>query len=199
MSLLVGRIVTRVAVEHPQYSNEQISKALASLAGTCLLVFGLLRLDFIIELIPHVAIAAFVTGASATISISQTPVMLGITGIDTREPPYKVLINTIKALDRCTTDAAVGLTALILLHAIKWFCSHMALRQKHRQRMWEIISAVRMTFVIVLYTFMSWLVHKDLPLKMSKFRILGPVPTGKPPCFSSFATSWEASPDGIAK
>lgn len=178
ISLLVGRIVAKVETGMPSIAPEQTAKTVSFLAGLALLVFGLLRLDWLIELIPHVAIAAFVTSAAITISLGQLPAVLGITGVNTRDAPYKVLVATCKALPRTTVDAAVGLSALFLLQLIKSFCVRMGERQKHRSKLWATISSIRMTFVILLYTLISFVVNRGLSAKEARFRILGPIPTG---------------------
>ncbi|KAL8414331.1 hypothetical protein RB594_005525 [Gaeumannomyces avenae] len=178
ISLLIGRIVAKVQAEMPGLPAEEASKTVSLLAGFALLGFGLLRLDWLIELIPHVAIAAFVTSAAITISLSQLPAVLGITGVNTRDAPYKVFIATCKALPRTTVDAAVGLSALFLLQLIKSFCARMGERQKHRSKLWATISSIRMTFVILLYTLVSFIVNRGLSASEARFRILGSVPTG---------------------
>ncbi|CCF45781.1 sulfate permease SutA-Penicillium chrysogenum [Colletotrichum higginsianum] len=99
VSLLVGKVSARVLEEHPgEFRPEEISKTLAFLAGAVLLVFGLLRLDWVVEFIPHVAISAFVTAAAITITLSQVPSLLGIDGVDSRAAAYRVFIDTARGL-----------------------------------------------------------------------------------------------------
>ncbi|QBZ59493.1 hypothetical protein PoMZ_04454 [Pyricularia oryzae] len=179
VSLLVGKIIEAARAENPEFAPEEVSKTIAALSGCFLLVFGMLRLDWLIEFIPHVAIASFVTGASVTITISQMPTVLGIADkINTRDAPYAVFVNTCRALPKATVGAAVGLTAILILHVIKSFCARMAVKQKHKAKMWDTISSIRMTFVILLYTLISFIVNRGLSPEEAKFKILGPVPTG---------------------
>ncbi|GKT85703.1 LOW QUALITY PROTEIN: sulfate permease 2 [Colletotrichum tofieldiae] len=153
VSLLVGKVSAKVLEEHPgEFQPEEISKTLAFLAGAVLLVFGLLRLDWVIEFIPHVAISAFVTGAAITITLSQVPSLLGIDGVNSKAAAYRVFIDTAQGLPRAKLDAAIGLTALVLLAAIKWYCERMAKAQPRHKRIWELLCSLRMTFTIVLYT-----------------------------------------------
>jgi len=178
-SLLVGEVVTKVLEEHPGvYSNEQIAKALSLVAGAILLVLGLLRLGWIIEFIPYVPISAFVTAASITIMSTQFPVALGITGINTREAPYKVIINTLKGLSRAKLDASIGLTSIALLFFLKWLFSYLEKKFPEKKRTWETLSSLRLTFTMLLYTFISWLVHRTMPEGESKFRIVGKIEAG---------------------
>lgn len=178
VSLLVGKTNDRVFEEHPEFTREEITKAHAFLAGCIMLAFGLLRLDWLIEFIPHVAISSFITAAAVTITISQVPNLLGITGINTRGPAYEVAINCFEGLPRARLDAAIGLTSLLMLYLLKWFCEHMGRRQPHRAKLWSTLGALRFTVTIVLYILIAFLVNRGLPLEASKFRLLGHIPRG---------------------
>ncbi|KAJ4368459.1 hypothetical protein N0V83_006816 [Neocucurbitaria cava] len=178
-SLLVGSVISKIEAEHPGvYRPEDIAHALSFLAGAVLFVFGILRLGWLIEFIPYIPISAFVTSASITIISTQLPTVLGITGLNTRESPYKVYVNTLKSLPRARLDAAIGITSIVLLWLIRDVCSKMELRQPHRKRMWTLISSLRLTFTILLYTFISWLVHRKVPAGHEKFRIVGHIEKG---------------------
>lgn len=179
-SLLVGSVISKVEAEHPGvYKPEAIAHALSFLAGAVLLALGIMRLGWLIEFIPYVPISAFVTSASITIISTQLPTVLGITGIKTREAPYSVYVNTLKGLPRTQLDAVVGLTCIVLLHAIRSACSKMELRQPSKKRVWSLLSSLRLTFAILLYTFISWLVNRKLPPGQEKFRIVGHIDKGK--------------------
>lgn len=179
-SLLVGGVVSSIEAEHPgKYKPEQIAHTLTLLAGAVLFVFGILRLGWIIEFIPYVPISAFVTAASITIISTQLPTLLGITGINTRTSPYKVYIETLKGLSRTKLDAAIGITCIVLLYAIRDLCTKMELRQPAKKRMWSMVSSLRLTFAILFYTFISWLVHRNVPVGQEKFRIVGHIDKGK--------------------
>lgn len=179
-SLLVGTVVTKVDEQMPGvYTHEEAAKALSVIAGAILLVLGICRMGWIIEFIPYVPISAFVTAASITIMSTQLPVALGITGINTREAPYQVLINTMKALPRTKLDASIGLTSIALLFFVKYVCATMEVRQPSRKRMWATISSLRLTFAMILFTFISWLVHRNIPKGVTKFRLVGVIQSGE--------------------
>lgn len=175
-SLLVGQVITRVKESHPEASNLEIAHTLSMLAGSVLLAIGLLRLGWIIELIPYIPISAFVTAASITIMSTQLPNALGITGVDTSTPPYLTIINTFKHFDRIRLDAAIGISTTVLLFIIKGFCARMEKRQPAHKRAWSFISSLRMTFVVLLFTLISYLINRGLDLP--RFRIVGRIETG---------------------
>lgn len=179
-SLLVGGVISNIEAEHPgKYKPEQIAHTLSLLAGAVLFVFGMLRLGWVIEFIPYVPISAFVTAASITIISTQLPTLLGITGINTRTAPYKVYVETIKELPRTKVDAAIGITCIVLLYLVRNVCAKMELRQPAKKRMWSMISSLRLTFAVLFYTFVSWLVHRKVPLGQEKFRIVGHIDKGR--------------------
>lgn len=172
-------MVSKIENEHPGvYKPEEIAHALSFLAGAVLFVIGVLRLGWLIEFIPYVPISAFVTSASITIISTQLPTVLGITGIKTREPPYKVYTNTLRSLHRAKLDAAIGITSIVLLWLIRDVCARLEIRQPHKKRMWSLISSLRLTFTILLYTFISWLVHRNVSAGQEKFRIVGHIEKG---------------------
>ncbi|ORY61786.1 sulfate permease 2 [Pseudomassariella vexata] len=180
MSTLVGNIVGRLTNEHPEFAPEMIARALSVISGALLLFIGLTRLGWIVEFIPLVGITSFMTGAAINIAAGQVPALLGISGLNTRESTYRVIINTLKHLPNAKIDAAMGLTALFLLYFIRWFCEFMSRRQPNRKKMWFFIATLRMAFVILLYILISWLVNRNAnwDTKKTRFKVLGPVPSG---------------------
>lgn len=178
-SLLVGQVVSHVNSAAPgEYKNEDIAHGLSLLSGAVLLFFGLFRLGWIIEFIPYIPISAFVTGASITIMSTQIPTALGILDVDTREAPYRVLINTLKGLPTMQLDAAIGVSSIVLLFAIRGFCARMETRQPHHKRVWSTLSSLRLTFTMLLFTLISYLVHRTLEFEDSKFQIVGHIDRG---------------------
>ncbi|KAK6082816.1 sulfate permease [Seiridium cupressi] len=179
MSTLVGNIILRIRDVHPEFAPEQIARGLAVISGVVLLFIGLVRLGWIVEFIPLVAIHSFMTGAAINILCGQVPALLGISGINTRESTYKIIINTLKNLPKAKLDAALGLTALFMLYLIRFFCDFMAKRQPNKKKLWFFLSTLRMAFVIVLYILISWGVNRYITdSTKAKFKILGPVPSG---------------------
>jgi sodium-independent sulfate anion transporter 11 len=177
--LLIGQVVSSIEDERPGvYEAQEIAHAICFLCGLVLLLLGFLRLGWLIEFIPYPPINAFVTAASITIISTQLPTCLGIKGINTREAPYRVYINTLKGLPDAQLDAAIGISSIVLLFAIQNFCSKMEIRQPKKKRMWGMISSLRLTFTVLLYTFISWLVHRTTVEGREKFRIVGHIEKG---------------------
>jgi sodium-independent sulfate anion transporter 11 len=172
-------VISKIEAEHPGvYKPEDIAHALSLLAGAVLFVLGMLRLGWLIEFIPYVPISAFVTSASITIISTQIPTVLGITGVNTRAAPYSVYVNILNNLHRTKLDAAIGLTSIVLLSAIRSVCAKMEVRQPAHRRVWKMLSSLRLTFVILLYTLISWLVHRTVPKGSEMFRIVGHIDKG---------------------
>ncbi|KAK0701712.1 sulfate transporter family-domain-containing protein [Lasiosphaeria miniovina] len=181
MSQIVGGIVISTKAAYPDLQGPDIARSLALVSGLILFALGIFRLGYIVELISLTAIASFMTGSALNIAAGQVPNLLGITStyVNTRDPTYLVIINTLKSLPRSKLDAAMGLTALFALYFIRWFCSFMGKRQPSWARTWFFISTLRMAFVVILYILVAWGVNRGISNSANaKFRILGTVPSG---------------------
>lgn len=180
VSTLVGKIVIAAKVSHPQVPGHEIASSMAIIAGAIICFIGLIRVGWIVDLIPLVSISAFMTGSAINIAVGQFPTMMGITGFDTRAATYHVFINSLKNLGHTKIDAAMGLTALFLLYAIRSLCSFLAKKFPSRQKLFFFLSTLRTVFVILLYTLISWQVNKSAARhKTPLFKILGAVPRGE--------------------
>lgn len=178
-SLLVGQAVTKVEEERPgMYSAEEVAKVLSMLSGSALLFLGLFRLGWLIEFIPYIPVSAFVCGVSITVISTQFPVAMGIAGINTREAPYKVIINSLRNLGNTQIDASIGLTCLALLFFLRDYLAYLERRQPSRKRLWNTLSSLRQVVVMLFYTLISWLVHRNVPKGESKFQIVGNIESG---------------------
>ncbi|KAH8900081.1 sulfate permease [Thozetella sp. PMI_491] len=179
MSTIVGNVITEVRTGHPEFAPDEIARALALIVGIVLLGLGILRLGFVVEVISITAIASFMTGAAISIGVGQVPALLGLTGVNTRDPSYLVIINSLKALPTAKLDAAMGLTCLFFLYFVRSFCNYMSERQPQRKKMWFFISTLRMAVAIIIYILVSFLVNRGIAKSSdAKFKILGTVPSG---------------------
>jgi solute carrier family 26 (sodium-independent sulfate anion transporter), member 11 len=178
MSQLTGGVVADLAVTLPDVPAHVIASALAILAGSIVFFIGIMRCGWIVNLISLTALSAFMTGSAINIAVGQLPGLFGISGFSTRDAPYLVFIHFLQGLPRTTKDAAMGLTALTMLYLIRSVCNISARRWPKHQRLIFFISTLRTSFVILLYTLISWLVNMNHNTKPS-FKILGTVPRGK--------------------
>lgn len=179
MSTIVGNVINKVQEEHPDVEPFVVASALAIICGAIIVFIGLIRCGWIVDFIPLTAISAFMTGSAINICAGQVPTMMGIkvTGFNTRDHTYRVIINTLRYLGHTKIDAAMGLTALTMLYLIRWACGFAAKKNPGRAKTFFFISTLRTAFVILLYTMISWLVnrhHRSKPI----FTILGKVPRG---------------------
>ena len=180
MSTIVGNVVNKVHITHPNLQGHVVASALAIIAGAIICFIGLVRCGWIVDFIPLAAISAFMTGSALNIAVGQVPTLMGITGFSSRDSTYKVVINVLKHLGRTKLDAALGLTALTLLYLWRSGCNYGARRLPSRAKVFFFLSTLRTVFVILLYTMISWLVnrHHRTPTKAHRFTILGTVPRG---------------------
>ncbi|KAG4271733.1 hypothetical protein FPRO04_10680 [Fusarium proliferatum] len=178
-SLLVGEVISHVHESRPDtYTSAEIAGTLSFMTGIILFALGLFRLGWLVEVIPYIPVSAFITAASISIMCTQLPVLLGIHGVNTREEPYKVFISTMKNLGGTKLDAAIGISCLVLLELAKFVFAKLEARQPARKKMWSIMSSLRLTFAMLLYTLVSFLVNRNLKEDESKFRIVGHINQG---------------------
>lgn len=180
MSQVTGNVVSDLSKEFPDLPAHFIASGLAILCGAIVLFIGVIRLGWIVDMIPLVALSAFMTGSAINILVGQVPTMMGIKfpkPWTTRDSTYRVIINTLKYLPSTKLDAAMGLTALVMLYAIRSACSFAAKKYPRRQKLIFFISTLRTVFVILLYTMISWLVNMHRRSDPA-FKILGTVPRG---------------------
>ncbi len=202
MSKLVGEIVQHVWDSDPTchidssgdtsgtcFPPQILARCLAVVVGGVVCAIGLLRLGWLVEFIPLVAICAFMTGSALNIAVGQVPNLLGISvnaSFNTRAQTYKVIIETLKNLPDARLDAALGLTALFSLYLWRFICNYMARKQPQRQRMWFILGTLRTAIVMLFYVMCSALATLSYPrtsdgasdIESNLFAVLGVVPRG---------------------
>jgi len=183
MSTITGNVVIQASKAYPQLykvntdSAHIIASALAIIAGAIVCFIGLARLGWIVNFISLTSISAFMTGSAINIAVGQVPTLMGITGFSTRDATYKVVIHTLQHLGRSKYDAAMGLTALFLLYAIRYTFNTLAKRLPRHRKLLFFCNTLRTVFVILLYTLISYLVNRH-SRKTPHFKILGTVPRG---------------------
>ena len=185
MSSVTGTVVLALKAEQPHLQAHVIASALAIICGAVICFIGLIRLGWLVDFIPLVAIAAYMTGSALFIAIGQVPTLLGLSSdFDTHQKSYYVVIRTLQWLPQANVNAAMGITALAMLYMIRSGFNYLARKQPQRRKLWFFCNTLRSVFVILLYTFISAMVNLDLPDRstdsaaLSPFSILGPVPRG---------------------
>lgn len=176
MSLVTGSVVAEVR-DTLDIEAHWVASALALITGAIMTAMGLVRLGWLVDFIPLPAICAFMTGGAITVLASQVPKIMGITGINTRNPPYRIIIDTLKGLPRTQIDAALGLTALFMLYAYRSACNYAAKKYPQRAKIIFLISTLRTAFVILLYVAISAAVNVDRKHN-PMFEIVQGVPAG---------------------
>ncbi|CAE7002437.1 hypothetical protein PTNB85_09230 [Pyrenophora teres f. teres] len=182
LSTVTGSVVLAAEekLKGQNISKDMIASSLAVIAGSIVLFLGLIRMGWIVDLISLPAISAFMTGSALSIAAGQFPAMMGITGFSTRDPTYKVVINSLKHLDRTDLNASFGLTCLFLLYAIRFTCGFLAKRFPSRAKLFFFLNTLRTVFVILLYILFSYLANREHRANGTKpiVKTLGTVPRG---------------------
>lgn len=183
MSLEVSKIINRIQDKYGAdlYTAPEIATTIALLCGAITLGVGLLKLGFLVELIPLPAVMAFTTSSAFNIIASQLPGLMGYNSkVNNHQSSYKVMINFLKHLPDTKVDAAFGLVGLFILYLWKYLTQIMIKRNSKNPKkalMWTYILNIRTAIVIIFSTLISFLVirhHKD----NSPFSVTGSVKSG---------------------
>jgi sodium-independent sulfate anion transporter 11 len=178
MSTLTGTILDDIHKVYPQYELHIISCALALIIGCIVCAFGIFRIGFLVDFIPLPALTAFMTGSAINIAMGQIPTMMGNNKFfDTRQSTYLVFINFWKNIKHCNLNAALGLTALVLLYLIRFICTRGIRHYPDRAKIFFFINTLRTVFVILVYLLISWLINREDP-SHPRTALLGNVPRG---------------------
>ena len=95
MSLQVSQIIKYIDQKHPnEWSSPEIAVNLAFMCGFIVLGIGLLRLGWLVELIPIPAVAGFMTGSALNIAVGQVPGLMGITGFEFVLPSLALKVHS---------------------------------------------------------------------------------------------------------
>lgn len=163
MSLQVGRTITKVVAEYPQYADQGplIGVTLSLLCGGIAAGIGLLRLGFILEFIPIPAVMGFMTGSAFSIIVGQLPGLVGTSKLlNTRDSTYLVMINFLKTLKHAKIDAAFGIISLFVLFLLKFSASYGEKRYPKLRIGFFYLGVLRNAFVIIFATVISYGVYR---------------------------------------
>ncbi|KAF6008905.1 hypothetical protein HII13_003739 [Brettanomyces bruxellensis] len=180
MSMEVGKIITRMQSKYgDKYTGPEIATTLALLCGAITFAIGVLRLGFIVELIPLPAVLAFMGGSAFSIIVGQVPGLMGFNKhVNTREAAYKVVINTLKNLHRTKVDAAFGLVCLFILYAWRYLAARLY-RRYPKNKFYFYLQHVRAAIVIIFATLISYLVIRHRPTtEKTPFSVIGKIHSG---------------------
>lgn len=175
----MGSIVNDVQEVYPESPAPQIALAVTIICGCIIVFMGLARLGFIIDFIPLPSIMSFMTGSAIMVCSGQVKTLLGETAdFDTSSPAYRIIIDTLKYIPSSKKyDASMGISALVILYAIRATCTICANRYPSRAKLFFFLSALRTVFVILLFTMISAVVNvhrRENPV----FAIVGQIPRG---------------------
>lgn len=173
LSILIGQLMQTYNTNGLKLDPVEFVTSLALIAGLIQLAIGLFRMGVVVDLISVPIVVGFTTGAALQIIFGQLSGLFGIPNINTNDPPYLVLYNTLRNLNQTNIDVAFGLSSVALLVAFRIF-TKLATDRGHKWAIWVGFAANAITLVI--FTLISFLVYrttKKIPIK-----IVGSVPTG---------------------
>ncbi|KAG0211180.1 hypothetical protein BGX28_008360 [Mortierella sp. GBA30] len=191
ISLITGELVSQLA-DH--YSPAQVAGISCLAVGALTMILGVFQLGIVLDFFPSTVLVGYTTGAAATIIVSQIPKWIGVEGVNTREPPFRILLNTFRQLPTLSwLDLLFGLLSMVGLVGIglavdRYGSSNRgASGGRHEVRFSiQLIKISRFFIVTVLATLLSYVVNIGAPLDRNgdlipRLSILKTVPAGLPP------------------
>ncbi len=138
---------------------------MAFLVGVYALAIGLLKLGFLLDFVSGPVLTGWISAVAFVIGLGQVGSLVGIdagSGTITIFRDILCHLNKIKPLTLC-----IGLTGIAMLYALEWVGKTWGKKNK-----WiKFLSTSRAVVVLVIYTIISFLVNKDLPVKQYKWKV----------------------------
>ncbi|KAI9340487.1 sulfate transporter family-domain-containing protein, partial [Obelidium mucronatum] len=167
LSLLVGQAIAEYIPGATQAQQIIYAITLSFWVGLFQFLVGVFRLGLLVDFVPIPVIAGFTSGAGIQIIIQQLPGLLGIKGVNTNNPPYKVLGDFFSSISGTSKyDAILGVTALFFIVVIKFTFAHLA----KKRDVLKYIGFLRNAIVLIVYTGVSYALRdrKDIPFSIVK-------------------------------
>lgn len=180
LSTVVGNLINQVSASDPEAVPFVIAATLSISTGVVVLLMGLLRCGWIVNLVSAPALAAFMTGSAITITTSQVPSILGLTGFSNRRSPYEVFMNIIIHATEADVNAVLGISALLILYGLRHALTTAAESSEMHKQTLLLLNSMRAVAVIVVYTLITWLVDR-YSATAPGFNLLGAIPQGMSP------------------
>nr|CAG8510185.1 13921_t:CDS:2 [Entrophospora candida] len=178
MSLLIGQATAKIMESSGRTGVDfavELATGFGLLSGIIILILGLFRFGFVVHLIPTPVITGFTTGSVITIALGQIAKLMGITGVNTSDPGYVILVETLKGLPRTKVDAALGIFSLIYLYAFKYGTQFLSKKYPKHERTFFFIGVFRIISIFIICTLFTFILSK---FQKVPYSILGSVPSG---------------------
>lgn len=175
ISLLVGHTIDHIRREHPQFTGPQVAATLNLLIGILVLVLGVLRLGFLMDLIPNPVIMGFTTGTAFLIMVTQISTLFGVPNVPSNDETTNVLSNFFMHFSKLSlNDLAFGLSSLGFI--VLFNVSLQFLVRKFPKLRYAKIGGNVLT--VVLFTLLSYILN--LTTQGFKISMVESVPSGFP-------------------
>lgn len=171
VSLLAGGIIGQL----PNHDPATVAIATAFMVGIYSLGLGVFKLGIILDFFPGGVLTGYTSGAALTIAVQQVPKLLGEYNVVSRNKTGTVIRDLFASLNtahwRDILFALGSLTALILLQLLG---KHYGSKNKI---LW-FISVARNTFVVIIFTAISYGINRNKTTSTALISIIGYVPPG---------------------
>ncbi|KAJ3013026.1 UNVERIFIED_CONTAM: hypothetical protein HDU68_000913 [Siphonaria sp. JEL0065] len=148
LSLVVGQTISNYLPNATGLEAATFAATVSFWTGLVEFILGLVQWGVVVDFVPVPVIAGFTSGAGIQIMCGQLPVLTGVKGINTSNPPFLVLLDFIRNIGNASlVDVLFGITSLSVILFLKFGTRRIPLLKR--------IGFLRNTFVIVLFTGIS--------------------------------------------
>ncbi|CCG83966.1 protein of unknown function [Taphrina deformans PYCC 5710] len=171
VSLLAGEIIKQL----PNEDAATVAIATAFMVGIMSMALGILKLGIILDFFPGGVLTGYTSGAALTIAVQQVPKLLGEYNVSTRNKTGTVIHDIFASLGSAHwRDILFTLGSIIALVGLQT----MGKRYGSKNKILWFISVARNTFVVIIFTAISYGINKHKTKSTSLISIIGHVPAG---------------------
>src|SRR5438874_846542 len=108
----------------------------------------------------------------------KLPNLMGISGVNNKQPAYLVLGKTLKSLPHTRIEAILGAFGLLYLYGLKYGMRFLSKRYPNKKRFFFFIGILRNISLIIICTLFAFLINLGKNQNNSPISILKTVPAG---------------------
>lgn len=171
VSLLAGEIIKQV----PEEDAATVAIATAFMVGLFSIALGIFKLGIILDFFPGGVLTGYTSGAALTIAIQQAPKLLGEYNVSTRNKTGTIIHDIFASLgDAHWRDILFSIGSIVALVGLQT----MGKRYGSRNKILWFVSVARNTFVVIIFTAISYGINKHKTKAGALISIIGSVPPG---------------------
>lgn len=171
LALLTGEIIKQLPEDDPV----TVAISTAFMVGIYAVALGVLQLGIILDFFPAGVLTGYTSGAGLTIAVQQIPKLLGEYDVSTRNKTGTIISDSFAALGSAHwRDVLFSIGSIATLVGLQI----MGRRYGSKNKILWLICVARYTFVVMIFTAISYGINKHKSKNSALISIIGDVPSG---------------------